>query len=127
MKQLHSGRIGSPLYQCERSSIRGRSLYGSPHATAGITKLFPVRWGGFHIWRPGVEVGARHIAFYLARGPYPIRAAAIDVVMQFKPDEIERSSSEIKSESSYLLFQPKRDSGQGQSGWSFQPLCLRSP
>src|SRR5499426_1749166 len=29
--------------------------------------------------------------------------------MLFKPDEIERSSSESKSESSYLFFQPKRD------------------
>ena len=44
--------------------------------------------------------------------------------MQFKPDEIEHLSSESKSESSYLLFQPKRDagsqpgySGTGASGW----------
>src|SRR5262249_41700036 len=35
--------------------------------------------------------------------------------MQFKPDEIERSSSESKSESSYLLFQPKLDAGQGRA------------
>jgi len=49
------------------------------------------------------------------------RTAAIDVAMQFKPDEIEHSLSESKSESSYLLFQPKRDSGLGQSGWLNRP------
>ena len=38
--------------------------------------------------------------------------------MQFKPDEIEHSSSESKSESSYLLFQPQRDAGQGQGGFA---------
>jgi len=46
------------------------------------------------------------------------RTAAIDVAMQFKPDEIERSSSESKCESSYLLFQPQRGVGQGQGGFA---------
>jgi hypothetical protein len=47
--------------------------------------------------------------------------------MQVDPDEIVHSSSESKSESSYQLFQPKRDEGQGLGGLFFKPPSLRSP
>jgi hypothetical protein len=55
------------------------------------------------------------------------RTAAIDAVTLFKPDEIEHSSSESKSESSYLFFQPKRDVRSRAGRLAFSAALLAKP
>jgi hypothetical protein len=115
IRRLFDDVTGDPMARSS-SMIGERKLQEFLDGPAKRRGLMPPTARRFHL-----KLNLRTINSSSSCTPISIGAA------QFKPDVIEHSSSESKSESSYLLFQPKRDSGLGQSGWSFQQLCLRSP